>query len=205
MTTNFNEFALHAALQSALTAMNFETPTPIQAMAIPFALEGRDILGSAQTGTGKTAAFCVPMINFLMNNPQAHALVMLPTRELASQVHDVARKMIGTQTKGPEGIKTALLIGGEPIGKQYAQLDRRPRLIVGTPGRINDHLRGNPDLVDRVSFVVLDEADRMLDMGFAPQIDSILSETALERQTLMFSATFPDNIIKFSKQYLQNP
>lgn len=205
MTTNFNEFALHPALQESLKAMNFETPTPIQAMAIPFALEGRDILGSAQTGTGKTAAFCVPMINYLMNNPTAHALVMLPTRELASQVHDVARKMIGTQTKGSEGIKTALLIGGEPIGKQYAQLDRRPRLIVGTPGRINDHLRSNPDLVDRVGFCVLDEADRMLDMGFMPQIDSILSETALERQTLMFSATFPDNIIKFSKQYLQNP
>ncbi len=205
MTTNFNEFALHPALQESLKAMNFETPTPIQAMAIPFALEGRDILGSAQTGTGKTAAFCVPMINYLMNNTQAHALVMLPTRELASQVHDVARKMIGTQTKGSEGIKTALLIGGEPIGKQYAQLDRRPRLIVGTPGRINDHLRSNPDLVDRVGFCVLDEADRMLDMGFMPQIDSILSETALERQTLMFSATFPDNIIKFSKQYLQNP
>lgn len=205
MTTNFKEFALNPALHASLDVMKFETPTPIQAMAIPFALEGRDILGSAQTGTGKTAAFCVPMINFLMNNQAAHALVMLPTRELASQVHDVARKMIGNENKGPNGIKTALLIGGEPIGKQYAQLDRRPRLIVGTPGRINDHLRSNGDLVDRVAFVVLDEADRMLDMGFMPQIDSILSETALERQTLMFSATFPDNIIKFSKQYLQNP
>jgi len=205
MTTNFKEFALNPALQSSLEKMKFETPTPIQAMAIPFALEGRDIIGSAQTGTGKTGAFCVPMINFLMNNPQAHALVMLPTRELASQVHTVARQMIGDVVKGPEGIKTALLIGGEPIGKQYAQLDRRPRLIVGTPGRINDHLRSNGDLVDRVSFVVLDEADRMLDMGFAPQIDSILSETALERQTLMFSATFPDTIVRFTKQYLNNP
>ncbi len=205
MTTNFKEFALNSALQSALDVMKFETPTPIQAMAIPFALEGRDIIGSAQTGTGKTAAFCVPMINFLMNNPTAHALVMLPTRELAAQVHVVARQMIGESAKGPNGIKTALLIGGEAIGKQYAQLDRRPRLIVGTPGRINDHLRSNSDLVDRVSFVVLDEADRMLDMGFAPQIDSILSETALERQTLMFSATFPDSIIKFTKQYLNNP
>jgi ATP-dependent RNA helicase DeaD len=205
MTTNFNAFALNPALQTSLKNMNFEVPTPIQALAIPFALEGRDILGSAQTGTGKTAAFCVPMINYLLENPMAHALVMLPTRELAAQVHDVARKMIGFDVKGPNGIKTALLIGGEPIGKQYAQLDRRPRLIVGTPGRINDHLRSNPDLVDRVGFCVLDEADRMLDMGFAPQIDSILSETALQRQTLMFSATFPDNIVKFSKQYLQNP
>jgi ATP-dependent RNA helicase DeaD len=205
MTTHFKEFALNPALHASLDAMQFETPTPIQALAIPFALEGRDIIGSAQTGTGKTGAFCVPMINYLLENPAAHALVMLPTRELASQVHDVARKMIGEAVKGPQGIKTALLIGGEPIGKQYAQLDRRPRLIVGTPGRINDHLRGNGDLVDRVSFVVLDEADRMLDMGFAPQIDSILSETALERQTLMFSATFPDSIVKFTKQYLNNP
>lgn len=205
MTTMFTDFALEPALQESLASMNFSEPTPIQAMAIPLALEGRDLLGSAQTGTGKTGAFCVPMINYLIQNPTAHALVMLPTRELATQVHDVARKMIGEQGKGQQGIKTALLIGGEPIGKQYAQLSRRPRLIVGTPGRINDHLRGNPDLVERVSFVVLDEADRMLDMGFAPQIDSILSETALERQTLMFSATFPDNIVKFSKQYLQNP
>lgn len=205
MTTNFKEFALNPVLHASLETMKFETPTPIQAMAIPHALEGRDIIGSAQTGTGKTAAFCVPMINYLMENTQAHALVMLPTRELAAQVHTVARQMIGDAVKGSTGIKTALLIGGEPIGKQYAQLDRRPRLIVGTPGRINDHLRSNQDLVDRVSFVVLDEADRMLDMGFAPQIDSILSETALERQTLMFSATFPDSIVKFTKQYLQNP
>jgi ATP-dependent RNA helicase DeaD len=200
MTTTFKEFGLHPSLQSALDSMQFDTPTPIQAMAIPLALAGQDILGSAQTGTGKTAAFCVPMINYLINNHTAHALVMLPTRELASQVHSVARKMIGR-----ENIKSALLIGGEPIGKQYGQLRQNPRLIVGTPGRINDHLRGNQDLVERVSFVVLDEADRMLDMGFAPQIDSILSETALERQTLMFSATFPDNIVKFTKQYLNNP
>lgn len=205
MTTNFKEFALNSVLHASLDAMKFETPTPIQALAIPHALEGRDIIGSAQTGTGKTAAFCVPMINYLMENTNAHALVMLPTRELAAQVHTVARQMIGEFAKGPQGIKTALLIGGEPIGKQYAQLDRRPRLIVGTPGRINDHLRSNGDLVDRVSFVVLDEADRMLDMGFAPQIDSILSETAMERQTLMFSATFPESIVKFTKQYLNNP
>src|SRR5687767_11575196 len=108
MTTNFSEFALNPALQKSLQNMNFEIPTPIQALAIPFALEGRDILGSAQTGTGKTAAFSVPMINFLMENPTAHALVMLPTRELATQVHDVARKMIGYDVKD---IKTALLIG----------------------------------------------------------------------------------------------
>jgi ATP-dependent RNA helicase DeaD len=204
-TLNFDSFDLSPELREALQMMNFTEPTPIQAQAIPFGLQGRDILGSAQTGTGKTAAFCIPMIDYLIKNPTAHALVMLPTRELAMQVHDVARKMLGLGAKGQNGIKTALLIGGEPIGKQYSQLDRRPRLLVGTPGRINDHLRGNPDLVDRVSFVVLDEADRMLDMGFSVQIDSILSETALERQTLMFSATFPDSIVKFSRQYLQNP
>ena len=114
MTTNFKEFALNPALHASIEVMKFETPTPIQALAIPFALEGRDIIGSAQTGTGKTAAFCVPMINYLMQNTNAHALVMLPTRELAAQVHVVARQMIGDFVKGPDGIKTALLIGGEP-------------------------------------------------------------------------------------------
>jgi ATP-dependent RNA helicase DeaD len=147
MTTQFTAFDLSNVLQDSLATMNFSEPTPIQAMAIPFGLQGRDILGSAQTGTGKTAAFCIPMIDYLIKNPTAHALVMLPTRELAGQVHEVARKMIGEHGKGPDGIKTALLIGGEPIGKQYVQLKRRPRLLVGTPGRINDHLRGTPRCV----------------------------------------------------------
>jgi ATP-dependent RNA helicase DeaD len=201
MTTNFKEFALSPALHDSLNAMNFSDATPIQALAIPLALEGRDLLGSAQTGTGKTGAFSIPMINALMLDPKAHALVMAPTRELATQVLKVAKDLIGNE----KGIKTALLIGGEPIGKQYEQLRRRPRLIVGTPGRINDHLRSNPELLDFVKFVVLDEADRMLDMGFSVQIDTILERIPEGRQTLMFSATFPESIVKFSKKYLNEP
>lgn len=201
MTTTFEGFGLPEALATCLARMNFTTPTPIQAKSIPFALEGRDILGSAQTGTGKTAAFCIPMIAHLMNDPRASAMVMTPTRELAMQVLDVARQMIARDAN----IRTALLIGGEPMGKQFKQLNDRPRLIVGTPGRMNDHLRRNPDLFEDTNLIVLDEADRMLDMGFSVQIDTILAAAPAERQTLMFSATFAPKIQKFARTYLNNP
>lgn len=197
----FEGFGLPDALAEALARMNYTTPTPIQAQSIPFALDGRDIMGSAQTGTGKTAAFTIPMIAALMEDQRACAVVLTPTRELAMQVMDVARQMI------PKGsnIRAALLIGGEPMGKQFKQLNDRPRLIIGTPGRVNDHLRRQPDLFEFTSFVVLDEADRMLDMGFSVQIDTILDACRAQRQTLMFSATFPAKIEKFARTYLQNP
>lgn len=198
---SFEGFGLPASLSACLAQMKYTTPTPIQAKAIPFALDGRDILGSAQTGTGKTAAFSIPMIAALMNNPRACALVLTPTRELAMQVLDVAKQMIARDS----GIRTALLIGGDPMGKQFKQLKDRPRLIVGTPGRVNDHLRRNPEMFDMTSFVVLDEADRMLDMGFSVQIDTILDAAPAERQTLMFSATFAPKILKFAQTYLRNP
>lgn len=198
---NFEGFNLPAPLASCLVKMDYKTPTPIQAKAIPFALDGRDILGSAQTGTGKTAAFCIPMIAALINDPTLSAIVMTPTRELAMQVMDVAKQMIERGT----GIRTALLIGGDPMFKQFKQLNDRPRLIIGTPGRMNDHLRRNPHLFDQTRFIVLDEADRMLDMGFSVQIDTILEAAAEERQTLMFSATFAPKIVKFAQQYLKNP
>ena len=197
----FADFDLPAAIHTALAKMNYETPTKIQAMAIPVALQGRDILGSAQTGTGKTAAFSIPMIAHLMNNPQSMALVLAPTRELAAQTLDVVRKI----TSGQRDLKTALLIGGEAMGKQFDQLRQNPRIIIGTPGRINDHLRRNGKLLGKVNFIAIDEADRMLDMGFAPQIDEILACINKERQTLMFSATFPEEIVRFSKKYLNSP
>lgn len=197
----FSDFDLPAAVHSALAKMNYDTPTKIQAMAIPVALQGRDILGSAQTGTGKTAAFSIPMIASLINNPQAMALVLAPTRELAAQTLDVVRKLTNDQ----RDLKTALLIGGEAMGKQFDQLRRNPRIIIGTPGRINDHLRRNSKLLAKVNFIAIDEADRMLDMGFAPQIDEVLACVSKERQTLMFSATFPEEIVRFSKTYLKNP
>ena len=198
---NFEGFGLNPALTRSLERMNYKTPTPIQAQAIPLALKGRDIMGSAQTGTGKTAAFAIPLVEKLLSSPRGSALVLTPTRELGKQIMDIMNQLLGPKTN----IKTAFIIGGESMGKQIGQLRQRPRLIVGTPGRINDHLeRGNLMLHD-TSFLVLDETDRMLDMGFTVQLDRILKYLPEKRQTLMFSATLPKNILKMSEQYLNNP
>lgn len=198
---NFKAFGLPEALLENLDRLGISTPTPIQMNAIPIALNGEDILGSAQTGTGKTAAFGIPLITGLMTNDSGTALVITPTRELASQVMKSLRDMLGSRSK----IQTCLIIGGEHIGKQLNQLKNGPRLIVGTPGRINDHLsRGTLDLSD-TRFLVLDETDRMLDMGFSVQIEEIQTHLPEERQTLLFSATLPKNILKLSQNYLRNP
>ncbi len=198
---NFNELGLSSVLELSLERMDYDKPTPIQAQAIPLALKGRDILGSAQTGTGKTAAFSIPLIEHLLNNEKSCGLVMTPTRELGKQVMDAMRLLLGPKSK----IKTAFLIGGEHIGKQIAQLDRRPRLIVGTPGRINDHMRRGTLHLDRTDFLVLDETDRMLDMGFSIQIDEIVKDIPKQRQTLLFSATMPKNILSMADKYQNNP
>lgn len=201
MTISFDSLNLPSTIRSALKGMGYTIPTAIQAQAIPHAMQGRDILGSARTGTGKTAAFSIPIIARLSEDPNAMALVLAPTRELAAQTLEVVRQLSG----GDRTLGTALLIGGDSMGKQFEQLRRNPRIIIGTPGRINDHLRRNPKLLSRVVVVALDEADRMLDMGFSDQIDDIFKTIPAERQMLMFSATFPDSIIKFSRKYLNNP
>lgn len=198
---SFSELKLPPTLLQALQKMNFETPTPIQAQAIPVALQGRDILGSAQTGTGKTAAFSLPMIVHLFNNQKSCALVMTPTRELAAQV---LKNIQGMLSMTPN-IKTALLIGGDSMFKQLQQLKQRPRIIVGTPGRINDHLEQKTLNLMNTDFVVLDETDRMLDMGFGVQIDRVLKFVAPKRQTLLFSATLPPHIIKLADRYQKSP
>ena len=198
---NFDALSLPQSLMRALAHMDFKTPTPIQAMAIPHALAGNDILGTAQTGTGKTAAFGIPLITHLLNSPQSSALVMTPTRELAVQVMAMLQQLLGTQS----GIHAALLIGGESMPKQFRQLKLRPRLIVGTPGRINDHLARRTVDLRGTNFLVLDETDRMLDMGFGVQIDKILMHLPKPRQTLLFSATLPANILKLSGKYLHDP
>lgn len=199
---DFTSLGLPKSILCALENINFTNPTPIQEQAIPVALEGHDIIGSAQTGTGKTAAFAIPMINHLLKNDASAALILLPTRELAQQVLDSVYKMLGGNSKK---IKTALLIGGEHISKQLQQLRHDPRIIVGTPGRINDHLvRKSLDL-SYTDFLVLDETDRMLDMGFGVQLDQILKFVPKERQTLMFSATMPANIVNLSRKYLKQP
>ncbi|MCP5361666.1 MAG: DEAD/DEAH box helicase [Hyphomicrobiales bacterium] len=198
---HFNELGLPESLNHTLQHMQFTTPTPIQAQAIPHALMGKDILGSAQTGTGKTGAFGIPLVARLLTNPRGTALVMTPTRELATQVMAQLRMMLGKRSF----IKTALLIGGESMPKQLQQLRNRPRLLVGTPGRINDHLERGSLMLHDTSFLVLDETDRMLDMGFVPQIEKIMKFMPQNRQTMLFSATLPKNIIRISEKYLNNP
>ena len=198
---HFDELNLPPQLRASLAAMNFTTPTPIQAQAIPHALEGRDVLGTAMTGSGKTAAFSIPMITRMLTSSRGTALILTPTRELADQVEEVVKKLLGAMSP----IKTALLIGGESMPKQQQQLRMRPRIIVGTPGRVIDHLqRGSLKLHD-ANYLVLDETDRMLDMGFEDQILQILKYVPMQRQTLLFSATLPPQILKLSEKYLRNP
>ena len=198
---NFEGFGLTPALAKSLGAMKYTKPTPIQAQAIPLALEGHDVMGTAQTGTGKTAAFAIPLIERLLTNPRGSALVLTPTRELGKQIMDIMHQLLGP--KSP--IKTAFIIGGESMGKQLNQLRAHPRLIVGTPGRINDHLERGSMMLHDTHFLVLDETDRMLDMGFMVQLERIFKYMPDKRQTLMFSATLPQNILKLSEKYLDNP
>ena len=198
---NFESLGLPEAILHSLKRLNFETPTPIQAQTIPLALQGKDILGSAQTGTGKTAAYALPLLAYLMDNPQRTALVMTPTRELAQQVMEGMRGFMGRDSK----IWMALLIGGDSMGKQLQQLRNRPRLIIGTPGRINDHLERGTLKLDRTGFLVLDETDRMLDMGFVVQLERIAEYMNPDRQTLMFSATIAPTIERLAGEYLNDP
>ncbi len=198
---NFKLFKIADILKHSLSKMNFIKPTPIQGMAIPVALEGRDILGTAQTGTGKTLAFSIPLINKLILDKDAFALVMCPTRELASQVMEAIKSIISEKIN----IKTALLIGGESMQKQLRQLSKRSRIIVGTPGRINDHLKRKSLNLSATKYLVLDETDRMLDMGFTPQIEMVLKFVPKIHQTLLFSATLPQNILRISERYLNKP
>jgi ATP-dependent RNA helicase DeaD len=198
---NFSSFNLHEKVLHSLNSMNFHTPTPIQAQVIPKALEGKDILGSAQTGTGKTGAFAIPTVTKLLNNPKMKVLVLTPTRELATQVNEFFNNLI----KGQNQLSTVLLLGGEPIFKQLKQLKGKPRIIVGTPGRINDHLTRKSLNLSDVELVIIDETDRMLDMGFGIQIDAIMKFLPVKRQTLMFSATFPAGSIKLAEKYMNKP
>ena len=198
---NFKLLKIEDSLKNSLQKMNFTKPTPIQGMAIPAALEGKDILGTAQTGTGKTLAFSIPLINKLILDKNAFALVMCPTRELASQVMEAIKSIISDKIR----IKTALLIGGEAMQKQLRQLGNRSRIIVGTPGRINDHLKRKSLNLSATKYLVLDETDRMLDMGFTPQIEMILKFVPKDHQTLLFSATLPQNILRISDRYLNKP
>lgn len=180
----FSDFDVASLIKDNLTAKGFQIPTPIQDQAIPPALEGKDIIGIAHTGTGKTTAFAVPMLNALMKNSQDRALIIAPTRELAQQIEEECRSI----ARG-SGLSGVIIIGGASMSRQLRDLRNRPRIVIGTPGRIKDHLeRGTLDL-SRFNHVVLDEVDRMLDMGFIRDIRLILERTAKSRQSYFFSAT----------------
>jgi ATP-dependent RNA helicase RhlE len=163
-------------------------------------MEGKDIVGIAQTGTGKTLAFGIPLTQRLNAAPAGRAVVLVPTRELALQVHAVLQKILQ-----PFGMNSVVLIGGAPIGPQVRALQKHPRVIIATPGRLNDHLRQGMVQLKDVQILVLDEADRMLDMGFAPQVEQILRHVPRVRQTMLFSATIPSDILKLASRHMKLP
>lgn len=199
---NFNDFNISDDIKKAIGDMGFSEPTPIQKMAIPDALKGIDITAQAQTGSGKTIAFAIPVLEKLFipdNSPQA--IILCPTRELCMQVADEIAK-VGSKIKK---LKVLAVYGGQPIGKQTRVLKKGVHVVVGTPGRVIDHIeRGNLDLIG-VESVVLDEADEMLEMGFREDIERILADTPHQRQTLLFSATIPEEIREIAQKYQKNP
>jgi superfamily II DNA/RNA helicase len=197
----FQEMNLPRQLERALESMNFVSPTPIQSQAIPVAMAQHDLIGCAQTGTGKTGAFGVPLVTRLLQQPQETALILAPTRELAVQIVEF---LIRLTQYAPE-LNHALLIGGTSMSTQLRALQRRPRIIVATPGRLVDHLQRRAISLQNTGMLVLDEADRMLDMGFAPQLNEILRHLPTQRQTMLFSATLPENIMGLANRYLKNP
>jgi len=197
----FNQLGLSQEILNSISNMGFEETTPIQAQTIPLAMEGRDLIGQAQTGTGKTAAFGVPMVEKITaNSRDIEGIVITPTRELAVQVAEELNK-IG-QFKG---IRTLPIYGGQDIERQIKALKKRPQIIVGTPGRLMDHMRRKTIRLDTIKTVILDEADEMLNMGFIEDIETILAQVPEERQTLLFSATMPRQIQALAQKFMKNP
>ena len=199
---NFDDLNISAEIKKAIDQMGFYELTPIQKMAIPQILKGLDITAQAQTGSGKTIAFAIPVVeNIFIDDKSPQAIILCPTRELCLQVADEVGK-VGANVKK---LKVLAVYGGQPIGKQTRVLKKGVHIIVGTPGRVIDHVeKGNLDLIG-VERVVLDEADEMLDMGFREDIERILDEAKYRKQTLMFSATIPQEIRKIAKNYQNNP
>ena len=198
----FSDFNLSPALKTRLAAANFVTPTPVQEKAIPPALEGKDVLATAQTGTGKTLSFLIPIIERLQQsqNKTSKALILLPTRELAMQVEQAFRKVAGGSN-----LHVALVVGGMNEGPQLQAIRKGARLIVATPGRLEDYLKRRLVKLDTVEMLVLDEVDRMLDMGFKPAIRRIADATPAKRQTLCYSATLDAQIKEIVRDYQNNP
>ncbi|MDO3382344.1 ATP-dependent RNA helicase DbpA [Gilvimarinus algae] len=200
--TCFSQLPLAQSLLEGVAALGFERMTPIQSQALPIALSGRDLIGQAKTGSGKTVAFALGLLHRLqVERYRVQALVLCPTRELADQVAREIRRL----ARQMHNVKVLTLCGGTPMGPQIASLEHGAHIIVGTPGRVDDHIRkGRLDLSE-VATLVLDEADRMLDMGFAETLEAIVATTPDARQTLLFSATFPRDIASLSERYLRTP
>ena len=196
---DFANLGIKPQILAVLAKMGLVTPTPIQAKAIPVAITGKDLIGIAQTGTGKTLAFGIPLIQALAQKGGT-ALVLLPTRELANQVEESLKKLGNSL-----GFQTVSIIGGEAVGKQLFALRRNPQIMVATPGRLLDHVKRRTIRLDYVTVLVLDEADMMFDLGFAPAIEEIIKLTPADRQTLLFSATMPAAIIRLAERYLSSP
>lgn len=197
---SFTHFLLPAQLEKAIVRMGFQTPTPVQAKTIPLALENRDIISLAETGSGKTAAYLIPVLSSIIKK-NARVLILAPTRELANQIVEVAKELMHFL---PD-VSGSLIIGGVPMKRQIAQLRQNPDIIIATPGRLIDHCRQKTIRLSDISTLVLDEADRMFDMGFAPQVKNILREIPNVKQTMLFSATFPKEIKELANSILKNP
>jgi ATP-dependent RNA helicase RhlE len=199
---NFTQFRLDPRIMRGIASAGYDTPTPIQAAALPPGLAGNDLIGTAQTGTGKTAAFALPILQKLLEGPRgrARALIVTPTRELAEQINDTIR-VLGQYT----GLRSATIYGGVPMQPQERALRDGVEILVTCPGRLLDHINRGTARLDKLEVLVLDEADRMFDMGFLPDVRRILSHVPAQRQTLLFSATFPPEIEQLAGQALRRP
>jgi ATP-dependent RNA helicase DeaD len=200
LTTTFQELGMSAEILKALKENKFDTPFPIQEAAIPLILKGIDVIGQAHTGTGKTAAFSLPILTKIKRNGPIQVLILVPTRELAVQVTSEISKFVRYTS-----IRSVSIYGGQSIGLQHDLLRRGVQIVVATPGRLIDHLKRGSIQLDDVRFVVLDEADRMLDMGFIEDIKFILFYVSEDRQTCLFSATMPPEILRLAQDYMKEP
>lgn len=195
-TLRFEELGLREDIQRAVEAMGFEEASPIQTKAIPVIKSGRDVIGQAQTGTGKTAAFSIPMLEKIdPSNKKLQAIILCPTRELAIQVADEVRNL----AKFMAGVKVLPIYGGQEISKQIRSLKAGTQIVVGTPGRVMDHMRRNTMKLEDVQTIILDEADEMLNMGFREDIETVLDQLPEDRQTILFSATMAKPIMDITK------